>query len=143
MGTIKIATQSHLHIYCLTKALKCQDNFCILFLNFFFSVFGDRVSLCSPGCPGTHSVGQAGLELRNLPASASQVLGLKAWAIMAGSVYYSFFFNLFIYFYYVFSSITFPMLSQKSPTPSPPLPYPPIPIFWPWRSPVLGHIKFA
>jgi hypothetical protein len=32
-------------------------------------------------------------------------------------------------FYYVFSSITFPMLSQKSPIPSPPLPYPPIPIF--------------
>jgi hypothetical protein len=48
-----------------------------------------------------------------------------------------------LFFYYVFSSITFPMLFQKSPTPSPPLPYPPIPIFWPWRSPVLGHIKFA
>jgi hypothetical protein len=48
------------------------------------------------------------------------------------------------FFYYVFSSITFPMLSQKSPPPCPPpLPYPPIPIFWPWRSPVLGHIKFA
>jgi hypothetical protein len=38
----------------------------------------DRVSLCSPDCPGTHSVAQAGLELRNLPASASRVLGLKA-----------------------------------------------------------------
>ncbi|GAB1294510.1 Tripartite motif-containing protein 43C [Apodemus speciosus] len=35
------------------------------------------VSLCIPGCPGTHSVDQAGLELRNLPASASQALGLK------------------------------------------------------------------
>jgi hypothetical protein len=35
--------------------------------------FLDRVSLCSPGCPGTHSVDQAGLELRNPPASASQV----------------------------------------------------------------------
>jgi hypothetical protein len=43
-------------------------------------VFRDRVSLCSPGCPGTHSIDQAGLELRNLPASASQVLGLKACA---------------------------------------------------------------
>jgi hypothetical protein len=51
------------------------------FLKFFyFLVFRDRVSLCSPGCPGTHSVDQAGLELRNLPASASQVLGLKACA---------------------------------------------------------------
>jgi hypothetical protein len=28
-------------------------------------VFRDRVSLCSSGCPGTHSVDQAGLELRN------------------------------------------------------------------------------
>ncbi|GAB1299214.1 Complement component C6 [Apodemus speciosus] len=36
-----------------------------------------EVSLCSPGCPGTHSVDQAGLKLRNLPASASQMLGLK------------------------------------------------------------------
>jgi hypothetical protein len=48
--------------------------FCFLF----FLVFWDRVSLCSPGCSGTHSVDQAGLELRNPPASASQVLGLKA-----------------------------------------------------------------
>jgi hypothetical protein len=54
----------------------------------------------------------------------------------------SFFFNLNI-FYYVFSSITFPMLSQMSPIPSPPFLYPPIPTFWPWRSPVLGHTKFA
>jgi hypothetical protein len=37
----------------------------------------DRVSLYSPGCLGTHFVDQAGLELRNLFASASQVLGLK------------------------------------------------------------------
>jgi hypothetical protein len=46
------------------------------------------------------------------------------------------------YFYYVFSSFIFPMLSQKSPI-HPPLPYPSTPTFWPWRSPVLGHIKFA
>jgi hypothetical protein len=47
-------------------------------------VFRDRVSLYIPGCPGTHSVDQAGLELRNLPASASQVLGLKVCATMPG-----------------------------------------------------------
>jgi hypothetical protein len=41
-------------------------------------VFRDRVSLYSLSCPGTHFVDQAGLELRNPPASASQVLGLKA-----------------------------------------------------------------
>jgi hypothetical protein len=44
----------------------------------FCFVFRDRVSLYSPGCPGTHFVDQAGLELRNLPATASRVLGLKA-----------------------------------------------------------------
>jgi hypothetical protein len=54
---------------------------------FWFLVFGfqDRVSLYSSGCPGTHSVDQAFLKLRNLPAfaSASQVLGLKACATTA------------------------------------------------------------
>jgi hypothetical protein len=42
---------------------------------FFFLIFRDKVSLCSPGCPGTHFVDQAGLELRNSPVSASRVLG--------------------------------------------------------------------
>lgn len=37
-------------------------------------------SPCSLGSPGTHCVDHAGLELRDLPASASPVLGLKAWA---------------------------------------------------------------
>jgi hypothetical protein len=45
----------------------------------------DRVSLYSPGCPGTHFVDQAGLELRNPPAaSASRVLGLKVCATTLG-----------------------------------------------------------
>jgi hypothetical protein len=39
--------------------------------------------VCSPGCPETHSVDQAGLELRNPPASASQVLRLKVCATTA------------------------------------------------------------
>ena len=42
-----------------------------------FLSFRDRLSLCTLGCPGTHSVDQADLKLRNPPASASQVLGLK------------------------------------------------------------------
>jgi hypothetical protein len=46
-----------------------------------------------------------------------------------------------IFYYYVFSSITFRMLSQKSPIPSPQLLYPLIPVFWLWHSPVLGHIN--
>jgi hypothetical protein len=54
--------------------------------SFLFLFFRDRVSLYSPGCPGTHFVDQAGLELRDPPASASQVLGLKACAITPGPV---------------------------------------------------------
>jgi hypothetical protein len=53
---------------------------CFVFVFVFVFVFRDRVSLYSPGCPGTHSVDQAGLELRNPPASASRVLGLKECA---------------------------------------------------------------
>jgi hypothetical protein len=51
-------------------------------------VFQDRVSLYSPGCFGTHFVDQAGLELRNLPASASRVLGLKACTTTPGSSFF-------------------------------------------------------
>jgi hypothetical protein len=46
--------------------LFCFVLFCLLFLRQGFA-----------GCPGTHSVDQGGLELRNPPVSASQVLGLK------------------------------------------------------------------
>jgi hypothetical protein len=62
----------------------CSIFFAALYFYFFFLflVFRDKVSLYSLGCPGTHFVDQAGLELRNLPASASQVLGLKACATM-------------------------------------------------------------
>jgi hypothetical protein len=62
----------------------------VFFVLFFVSLFGclfvfsRGVSLCSLGCPGTHSVDQAGLELRNPSASASQVLGLMACATTPG-----------------------------------------------------------
>jgi hypothetical protein len=61
------------------------NNFFLFCLVWFFQ---DRVSLCSPGCPGTHFVNQAGLKLRNLPASASQVLGLKACTTMLGNNFF-------------------------------------------------------
>jgi hypothetical protein len=61
-----------------TFSLSTSPSFIYLFI-----FYQDRVSLCSPGCPGTHSVNQAGLKLRNLPASASQVLELKVCATTA------------------------------------------------------------
>ena len=67
----------------LSEAQESKNNVYLLNLMTVFFSFQDRVSLCSPGCPETHSVDQAGLELRNLPASASQVLGLKVCATTA------------------------------------------------------------
>jgi hypothetical protein len=66
-------------------------DFFLVFFGFFvfvFVVFRDRVSLYSPGCPGTHFVDQAGLELRNPPVSASQVLGSKACATTAWRIFF-------------------------------------------------------
>jgi len=60
------------------------------FFFFFFFFFEDRVSLCSPRCPETHSVSQLGLELRNAPASASQVPGSKVFTPMPGCAYSDF-----------------------------------------------------
>jgi hypothetical protein len=60
----------------------CFVLFC--FVLFCFVLFQNRVSLYSLGCPGTHSVDQAGLKLRNSPASTSRVLGLKACTTTPG-----------------------------------------------------------
>jgi hypothetical protein len=48
--------------------------------------------LYSRGCPGTHFVDEAGLELRNPPASASRVLGLKAFTTTPGCFVFVFVF---------------------------------------------------
>jgi hypothetical protein len=56
-----------------------------LFVCFLFFETG---FLCSPDCPGTHFVDQAGLELRNLPASASRMLGLKACTTTPGPLFF-------------------------------------------------------
>jgi hypothetical protein len=66
------------------RLVQCGRTARAFFVLFCFSVFRDRVSLCSPGYPGTHFVDQAGLKLRNLPASAFRVLGLKACATTPG-----------------------------------------------------------
>lgn len=66
--------------------------------NFTFSLFRficllgggkvqDMVSLCMPGCPFTPFVYQAVLELGDLPASASLVVGLKVGATTAQQIH--------------------------------------------------------
>jgi hypothetical protein len=65
------------------KSLIHLDLSIFLFFFFFFFESGFLCVLCSPGCPGTHSVDQADLELRNLVASDSQVLGLMVCTITA------------------------------------------------------------
>ena len=72
------------HSVCLAGPTHSGYLFVCLFFVFVF--FQDRVSLYNPGCPGTHFVDQAGLKLRNLPASAYQMLGLKAYATTVRSM---------------------------------------------------------
>jgi hypothetical protein len=50
-------------------------------------------------------------------------------------------FILFIFLFFPFFIRYLAHLHFQCYTKSPP--YPPTPPFWPWRSPVLGHIKFA
>jgi hypothetical protein len=64
---IEIIKVAHYNVFLRRKSLFC--------LFWFWFCFSETGFLCSPGCPGTHFVHQAGIELRNLPASASQVLG--------------------------------------------------------------------
>jgi hypothetical protein len=73
--------------YSNLKKVLCAIFLFVCFVLFLF--FWYWVSLCSPGCPETHFVDQAGLELRNPPASASQVLRLKACATMLGCAIFS------------------------------------------------------
>ena len=69
--------------------------------------FRDRVSLCSSGCPGTYFVDQASLKLRNLPASASRVLGLKACASTARPGFWVFYFCFVLFCFVLFCFVLF------------------------------------
>jgi hypothetical protein len=64
----------HIHVF----TYEVPAGVCVFFFFFSFFCFFETGFLCSPGCPRTHFADQAGLELRNSPASASQMLGLQA-----------------------------------------------------------------
>ena len=91
-----------------SKCLLCHKCVQIFFKAFFFS-FQTRVSLYSLGCPGTHFVDQAGLELRNPPASAPQVLGLQACTAKPGKRTLSCFFQSALSLRVLAFSICFPL----------------------------------
>jgi hypothetical protein len=66
--------------------LKYILNFLLFWFFFVLFCFFETGFLCISGCPGTQSVNQAGLKLRNPPASASQVLGLKVCTTTPGQL---------------------------------------------------------
>jgi hypothetical protein len=86
----------HVCVHMCVCVCPCMHTVFFFVLFLFFSQ--DRVSLYSPGCPVTHFVDQAGLELRNLPASASRVLGLKVCATTPGQFSWSIFLRGILYF---------------------------------------------
>jgi hypothetical protein len=54
----------------MIKHFTFRLGFFVCFFLFFFFFSRDRISLYNPGCPGTHFVDQAGLDLRNPSDSA-------------------------------------------------------------------------
>ena len=66
----------------MKKQYGLADIVVFFFHLFAFCFFLDGVSLCHPSYPRTSSADQGGHQspYRAPPASASQVLGLKAWA---------------------------------------------------------------
>lgn len=61
----------------LFDSLLQTDHDLFSFFFFFFNSSRQGFSFCSSGCPGTHYVYQAGLELRDRSTCSSQVLRLK------------------------------------------------------------------
>jgi hypothetical protein len=76
---------------------------------------------------------------RELTIFVEVLVLLQIWLFLMEWLYLFIYFLLDIFFIYISNAIL------KVPYTPPPalLPYPPTPTSWPWRSPVLGHIKFA
>jgi hypothetical protein len=76
------------------------------------------------------------LALKNLSSSSS----LRISKLGGKRFLTSIFLNFLLVIFLVYISNAIPKVPYTHP---PTLPYPPTPHFWPWQSPVLGHIKFA
>ena len=57
----------------------------MMMMFFVFEAGSHYLTIYNPSCPGNHDLDQDGLRLRDLPASAFQVLGLKVCATMASN----------------------------------------------------------
>ena len=130
--------------------MKCLLFFVCLFVVlvcwFVCLFFRHRVSLYSPGSPGTHSVDQACLELRNLPASMKCLFMFSCvmhevpqklsvpWHLYLH--HHFFFFNEKLAFIFIryFLHLHFKCYPERPLYPSHALlPNPPTPASWPWH----------
>ena len=93
-------TRGHRESILINKIRNKKGDITTKYIFCLFFVFQDRVSLYSPGCPGTHFVDHAGLELRHPPASASPSGRIKGVHHHHLAVFY-FILGLFCYFVYV------------------------------------------
>jgi hypothetical protein len=88
--------------------------------------FQDRISLCNPGCPGTHFVDQTGLELKRsiyLWLQSSRIKGVHHHCSVELRIFYYYF--LFYFFYNPIiipvpicpPTVPFPLSPRGCPTP--------------------------
>jgi len=70
-------------------------------LVWFLGFFRARVSLCSPGCPGTHSVDQAGFKLKKFACLCLPSAGIKVVRHHAQCFLFLFFFFFLIVFWHL------------------------------------------
>jgi hypothetical protein len=76
--------------------------------------------------------------------TTNKIIKVKRHIRSLGDVFHNDLFFFIKYFFITyFPQLHFQCYPKSLPYPPLPLLYPPIPPFWPWRFPVLGHIKFA
>jgi hypothetical protein len=95
-------------------------------------------------CMGQHGLGMRSLFLRRSPTTKlqpSEVSLPTAIQVCNHSFFFKFLKIFFIITY--FPQLHLECYPKSLPYPPPHFPTHPFPFFWPWHSPVLGHIKFA